>query len=215
MLWATAALSGLAAVAEAWRYGLLLLSRDRALSADAVAASDALVSSAGYLAVTLAVLAGILLVRWSISASRAAAAIAGVRPSRPPHTIVLGWVAPGANLTIPGSLLAEIEHAALRRPVHERPRPSRLVLVWWLLWAAGVVLAAIVVLWSLREGVQARADGVVLHALLDALAAGTAGCTAVLVARMTRLVGPVRPVEREILVRSGARNSASTGSDAG
>lgn len=209
LLWATAAVAVAAAGAEAWRYGLLLASREGALSAGVVAASDALVASAGVLAPTLAALAGLLLVIWTVKASQAAAAIAGVRPARTTRAIVAGWLVPGLNLFVPGSVLAEIEHAALRRPVGERPRPSRLVLLWWLLWAGGVVFATVVLLWSLRTGVQALADGVVLHALLDLLAAVTAGVTAVLVARFTRLVGPVRARPREIVVALGPRATPS------
>lgn len=204
MLWATAAVAVAATFAESWRYGLLLASRDGALSAGVVAASDALVASAGVLAPTLAGLSGILLVLWSVRASQAAAALAGVRPSRGTRAVVTGWLVPGLNLVVPGSVLTEIEHSALRRAPGERPRPSRLVLAWWVLWAGGVVFAVVVLLWSLRDGVQARADGVVLHALLDLLAAATAGVTAVLVSRFTRLVGPVRAVRREIVVGIGA-----------
>ena len=43
------------------------------------------------------------------------------------------WLVPGLNLSLPGSLLAEIEHSALGRPADRRPRPSRLLLVWWAL----------------------------------------------------------------------------------
>ncbi len=50
LLWATSAVALLAAGAEVWRYVLLLESRDGALSAGAVAASDALVASAGTVA---------------------------------------------------------------------------------------------------------------------------------------------------------------------
>ncbi|MGE3661039.1 MAG: DUF4328 domain-containing protein [Pseudonocardia sp.] len=210
MLWSTAAVAVAAAVAEAWRYGLLLVSRTGALSAGIVAASDALVAAAGSLAPTLGALAGLLLVIWTVRVAQAAAAIAGVRPTRTPRMIVAGWLVPGLNLAVPGSVLAEAEHAALRRPADERPRPSRLVLLWWLLWAGGVVFATVVLLWSLREGVQARADGVVLHALLDLLAALTAGVTAVLVTRFTRLVGPVRVRSREIVVALGPHPQTRT-----
>lgn len=200
LLWATAAVALLAAGAEVWRYVLLLASREGALSADAVTASDTFVASAGTVAPVLAVVAGSLVVGWSVRASQAAADGVGVRPSRSARSIVLGWVVPGVNLTIPGSVLAEIEHAALDLPPGRRPRPSRLLLVWWALWATGAVLAAVVLLWSLRDGVQVRADGVVLHAVLDLLAAVTAGVTAVLVTRLTRLLGPIRPRRRELLV---------------
>ncbi|MDT7652046.1 MAG: hypothetical protein QOI36_3452, partial [Pseudonocardiales bacterium] len=73
LLWATAAVALLAAFAEVWRYVLLLASRDGALSADAVAASDALVASAGTVAPILTLGTGGLLVLWSVRASQAAA----------------------------------------------------------------------------------------------------------------------------------------------
>ncbi|HZG91800.1 MAG TPA: DUF4328 domain-containing protein [Pseudonocardia sp.] len=199
LLWSTAAVALLAAAAEVWRYALLVASRDGALAAATVAASDALVASAGSVAPVLAVLAGGLLVLWSVRAARGAAALAGVRPSRSTRAVVLGWLVPGLNLAVPGSVLAEIEHAALRLPPDRRPRPSALLLAWWVAWAAGGVLAVVVLLWSLRTGVQARADGVLLHAVLDLLAAGTAGLTAVLISRLTRLLAPPR-TRREILV---------------
>lgn len=201
LLWATAAVTLLAAGAEVWRYVLLLLSRTDALPAAPVAVSDALVTAAGGIAPVLAALAGVPIVLWTLRASRLAADGAGVRPSRSPRALVLGWVLPGLNLAVPGSALAEIEHTALGRPAERRPRPSRLLLVWWVLWATGVVLAAVVLLWSLRSGVQARGDGVLLHAVLDLLATGTAAVTAVLITRLTRLLGPAVPGRRELLVR--------------
>ncbi|GAA0936591.1 DUF4328 domain-containing protein [Pseudonocardia zijingensis] len=200
LLWATAAVALLASGAEVWRYALLLASREGALQAEAVAASDALVASAGTVAPILSLVVGVLMILWTVRAARAAADRAGVRPSRSTRTIVLGWVVPGLNLSIPGSVLAEIEHSAIGLPPGMRPRPSRMVLVWWGLWAAGVVLTAVVLLWSLRDGVQARADGVVLHAVLDLVAAVTAGVTARLVLRLTRLLAPTAPRRREVLL---------------
>jgi hypothetical protein len=201
LLWATAAVALLAAGAEVWRYILLLASREGALQAEAVAASDALVASAGTVAPILSLVVGVLMVLWTVRAAQAAADRAQVRPSRSTRMIVLGWLVPGLNLSIPGSVLAEIEHSAIGWPADRRPRPSRLVLVWWGLWVASVVLTAVVLLWSLRDGVQARADGVVLHAVLDLLAAVTAGVTARLVLRITRLLAPAAPRRREVLLR--------------
>lgn len=207
LLWATAAVALVAAGAEVWRYVLLLASRADALNAPVVAASDALVLSAGTIAPVMTGLAGVLVVLWTVRAAAAAAAGAGVVPSRRTRDVVVGWVVPGLNLAVPGAVLAEIEHTALRRPAGGRPCPSRLVLVWWGLWAAGVVLSGVVLLWGLRTGVQARADGVLLHALLDVLAAATAGVTAVLVGHLTRLLAPARSDRRELLVRvSGPRS---------
>ncbi len=215
LLWATAAVALLAGAAEIWRYALLVASREGALRAGVVAASDALVVAAGTVAPILAAVAGGLTVVWTLRASRAAADRGGVEPSRGPRAIVLGWLVPGLNLSVPGSVLAEIEHTALDRPAGERPRPSRLLLVWWALWVAGALLAATVLLWSMREGVQARADGVLLHALLDLVAAATAVATAVLITRLTHLLGPARLRPRRLVVRVGTpreRHFRSTGS---
>jgi Domain of unknown function (DUF4328) len=200
LLWAVATVSVLAAGAEAWRYVLLLISRDSALSPGVVATSDALVTVAGTVAPVLAALAGIIVVLWTLRAARAAADRAHVEPARSDRAIVVGWVVPGLNLVLPGSVLAEIEHTALGRPPGQRPRPSRMLVVWWVLWGAGVVLAGIVLLWSLRTGVQARADGVVLHAVLDVLAAATAATTALLLTYLTRLLAPARTTRRELVV---------------
>ncbi|WP_214365786.1 DUF4328 domain-containing protein [Pseudonocardia sp. H11422] len=210
VLWVTAAIALVAAGGEIWRYALLLASRTEALSASAVAASDALVVGASWFATVLGLMAGAMLVMWSVRASRAAADRAGLVASRSPRAIVLGWLVPGLNLSVPGSVMAEIEHGALDRPSGERPRPSRLVLIWWALWVSGLVLATVVLLWSLRDGVQAMADGVVLHALLDLLAAATAAVSAVLVGRLTLLLGPVRAVRREVLVAVHSPASAAT-----
>jgi len=126
-LWATATVATVAAGAELWRYVLLLASRSDALPSGLVAASDALVTSAGTVAPVLTVLAGVLLVVWSVRASRAAGEFAGVVPARSRRAIVAGWLVPVLNLSVPGSVLAEIEHAGLGRPAGQRPEPSGLL----------------------------------------------------------------------------------------
>ncbi len=211
LLYASAAVSLVAAAAEGWRYSLLLASRSDALDATTVSLSDALVVAAGAVGLVGTVLTGLLVVLWSVRASAAAAAVAGVRPARRTREIVLGWLVPVVNLAVPGAVLAEIEHAALDRPVALRPRPSRLLVVWWALWIACVLLAVLVALWSLRTGVQALADGVVLHAVLDVLAAVTAVVTARVVTHLTRLLGPARTDRRELLVRLAPPVSAQPG----
>ncbi len=211
LLHACAAVALAAAVAEGWRYSLLLASRSDALDATTVSVSDALVLSAGAVGVVGTLLAGLLVVLWSVRAAAAAAAVAGVRPARRTREIVLGWLVPVVNLAVPGAVLAEIEHAALERPGGERPRPSRLLVVWWVLWVVSVLLAAFVALWSLRTGVQALADGVLLHAVLDVLAAATAVVTARVVTHLTRLLVPARTDRREVLVRLAPPVSAQPG----
>jgi hypothetical protein len=209
-----ALLAGVAGAAEIWRYVLLLRSRSQALGAREVAASDALVEAASWMCTVMAVAVGVYLLVWVLRVIDAAAERSGVRPPRSRRTVLLGWLVPGPNLSVPGSVLAEVEHAALGRPPGERPRPSRLLRVWWALWAANVVLSVFTALWSLRTGVQARANGVELHAMVDLLAAATALVTARVVAWLTALVGPPRaiPLPRVVSVREPARTDPAPAS---
>ncbi len=208
LLRGVAVLAGLAAAAEIWRYVLLLRSRDSALNAGEVAASDALEQAASWVCTLMAVGAGCYLLVWLRQVIAAAATNSNVRPSRSGLATLVGWLVPGPNLTVPGSMLAEVEHTALGRPPGGRPRPSRLLLVWWGLWAANVVLGVVAVVWMFRAGVQAKADGVVLHALVDLAAAATATVTARVVAWLTALVNPPRTIRLPTVV--SVRTPAAT-----
>ncbi|MBC3194425.1 DUF4328 domain-containing protein [Pseudonocardia sp. C8] len=204
VLWVVVVMSAVAAAAEVWRYGLLLVSRSDALSPVAVGWSDAAVWFGGWSSVAAQVAAGVLTISWSIWAHRAAAARSGTRPWRSRRRIVAGWLVPGWNLVAPGSLLAETEHAALELPPERRPAPSRGLLIWWGLWVASVLLAALSLVWRFRTGTQALADGVVLHAWADVLAAVTAYRTIRVVRWITVLLEPDPPGPRELLVRVAA-----------
>ncbi|MBP2364717.1 DUF4328 domain-containing protein [Pseudonocardia parietis] len=204
VLWVTVVVSAVAAVAEVWRYGLLLASRSDALSPVAVGWSDAMVWFGGWSSIAAVIAAGVLTISWSLWAYRAAADRSGTRPWRSRRRVVAGWLVPGWNLVAPGSLLAETEHAALELPVHRRPSPSRGLLVWWALWGASVLLAALALVWRFRSGTQALADGVVLHAWAGLLAAVTAYRTIRLVRWITALLEPDPRSPRELLVRPAA-----------
>lgn len=203
LLRGVAVLAVVSAAGEGWRYWLLLLSRGQALNAREVAASDALVEAASWMCTVMSLAVGISLLGWVLRVVAAAAALSGARPSRGRWAVLLGWLIPPINLSVPGSVLAEVEHAGLGRAPTEKVRPSRLLLVWWVLWAVNVVLFLVAAAWSVRTGVQARADGVVLHALLDLLAAATALVTARVVSWLTALVSPPRPMRRPRVVSVG------------
>lgn len=200
VLLVTAAVAAVGAVGEVWRYVLLLFSRTEALSPTAVAWSDSLVWFGGWASVACVVACGLLMIGWTRHAVRAAADRSGTRPARSMRMLVAGWLVPGLNLAVPGAVLAEIEHSALGLPADRRPRPSVELRIWWVLWGAGVLLAAVTALWSLRAGTQALADGVVLHAWVDALAVATALLTRRVVARLTALLEPSSGGRRELLV---------------
>ncbi|MBV9012021.1 MAG: DUF4328 domain-containing protein [Pseudonocardiales bacterium] len=187
----TAMLVLVTAGAEGWRYALLLASRTDALPPLALHASDALVVIGGVVSLLSATLAGAVTLRWLVQANTAAAQAAAVAPARPGWQVVVGALVPGMNLVVPGAVLAEVEHAALAGDPKGRPRPSRLVLAWWVIWVVGLVLAFTAILWNLRSGVQARADGVLLHLATDLVAGAVAITTIVVVRRLTRLLSPV------------------------
>lgn len=188
----TAVAAALATLAELWRYVLLLQSRYGALPARRVWISDALVVAGATVTVLTSVSAAVFTVLWLLRARQEASAAAGVLPSRPNWQVLVGVLCPGVNLVLAGAVVAELEHTALRLPPDRRPSPSRPLLWWWALWAVNGVVALVTFLWSFREGVQAEADGVVLHALTDASAVAVALATARTVDRITELLVPER-----------------------
>ncbi|MCG8920906.1 DUF4328 domain-containing protein [Lentzea sp. CC55] len=190
-LWLLAAVAVWAAFSEVWRYVLVAMSRFGALSPGVVSASDAMVVSSSAITICGCVLSLVLTLLWVRRTRNVAATLVGYGPSRSDGEALLGLVVPGVNLVVPGSVLAELEHAVTRRPAGERPRPSKLLRWWWGFWAGSGLLFAITVLWSFRDSTQALADGVLLHAFADLVLAGVAVTTALVVRRTTTLLLPV------------------------
>jgi hypothetical protein len=189
VLWMVAISALLAAGGEVWRYVLLVLGRAEALSGDMVAVCDAVVNTGALLAVVTGVVALVLVLRWLLGIREVTATLTGVRPARADWQVLVGVLVPVLNLFVAGSVLTELEHAALAGPP-ARPRPSRLMLAWWLLWAVSEVLAVVTALLALRSGVQAQADGVLWHAATDLAATATAVLTVLVVGALTGLVAP-------------------------
>ncbi|SDP96035.1 protein of unknown function [Actinopolyspora xinjiangensis] len=205
-LWITAVLGCAAAGAELWRYVLLLHSRSGALNGTVLAVSDALVATAGIMTWLFGVLGGVFGVLWALRARSHAHNRAGLLPARRDWQVVAGFVVPGLNLFVPGSALAELEHATLRglgeADRRTRPAPSRLVGLWWGGWCASLLLGWGTLLWGLRDSAQALADGVLLHAASDVALTVVAVLSALVVKRITRLLVPVDPTaSRPVLVR--------------
>ncbi|WP_157970771.1 DUF4328 domain-containing protein [Nakamurella deserti] len=91
----------------------------------------------------------------------------------------------------PQGAAAPVTPAQPPRPVHRSP--SRLVSWWWAAWVLGGLLALATVIRALDPGsLQARANLVELHVVVDLVAAVTAGLTAAVAASWARLVDPVR-----------------------
>jgi hypothetical protein len=190
-LWLLAAVALWAAFSEIWRYVLVAMSRYGALSANVVSASDAMVVSASAITITGCLLSLVLTLLWVRRARNVAATLVGYGPSRSDRAAALGLVVPGVNLVVPGSVLAELEHAVARRPAGVRPTPSTLLRWWWGFWAACGLMFVIQILWSFRDSTQALADGILLHAFGDLVLVGVAVTSALLVRRITTLLLPV------------------------
>ncbi|WP_228770326.1 DUF4328 domain-containing protein [Actinokineospora alba] len=189
----------LTAAAEIWRYVLLVEARTSALRAGTVDLSDSLVITGAYLTLFVGAAAIAATLWWLVPARQAAAEVSGYESARPATHVVLALLIPGLNLLVPGAAAAELEHAALRRPADERPSPSKFVRWWWATLCVSGALFAATLLWRLRDGVQARADGVLLTAATDVAAAVFAAMTLVLVVRLSALLAPVDPASARLM----------------
>ncbi|WP_026426079.1 DUF4328 domain-containing protein [Actinokineospora inagensis] len=192
-LWVLAAVGLIAAGAEVWRYVLLLQSRTGALSRNIVQLSDSLVVTGSVLSVCAGILSALATLWWVQAARLAAAETAGYLPAREDWRLLPGLVVPGPNLVVPGAVLAELEHAILRRPADVRPTPTGLMWTWWLTWVANWLLAVFTLLWRFRDSVQAQADGVILTTLTNLAAVTLAVLTLRLVSRFSLLLAPMDP----------------------
>ncbi|MDX3657866.1 DUF4328 domain-containing protein [Streptomyces sp. ID05-26A] len=190
-LWLLGVVALWGAFSEIWRYVLVALSRFGALSPGVVSTSDAMVVSSSAITITGCFLSLILGLLWLRRARNVAATLVGYGPSRSDSAVLIGLIVPGVNLVVPGSVLAELEHAVARRPADERPHPSKLLRWWWGLWAGSGLTVVLVVAWSFRSSTQALADGVLLHAFADLLLAAVAVTSALVVRRITTLLLPV------------------------
>jgi len=191
VLCTVAILATVAAGAEAWRYALLVRSRNTALAVDTVTTSDVLLLIVSLLTFVFGVCAIAVSVWWLLTARGAAAEASGRPPARGVRQTLIGILVPLLNLVLAGAVLAELEHAAGDDAAARRPRPSRLVLSWWGVWIGNEVLLIVTVVRRFGDSMQATADAVLLNAVLNLAAAALAVLTAVVVHRLTRLLTPV------------------------
>lgn len=166
LLVGAAVVFGLAALAEALRYGLLVFNRTRLVDPLALAVSDAAVWATQVGAPFVALGAAVACAVRLLELRRCVFAERGEVDPRPSPTVLLGVVVPGVNLAMPGVLLTEI--------AGRDPRLLRAIRIWWVLWVLDAVMFVVVVLWRQRDTLQARADGVLLAAFAAALATAVA-----------------------------------------
>lgn len=176
LVFVTALLLALGAFAEVFRYGILLYNRTRLVSPITLAVSDALVyfAQVGSLVVGLFALVGSSC--WLIRQRRLAFAAAGATDPRSVRWMLLLSMLPLVRIVMPGVYLTEL--ARLRGDTEaDVHRELFLVRIWWGVWAASNALVVVQLLWNLQGSLQARADGVLLSAVVAAVAAGSAVLT--------------------------------------
>lgn len=189
----TAVFALLAAVAESWRFALMLQGRTKVLPATTVWSSDVFVAAAGAGSVAAAVVALLVAVVALVRTHPVAAARRHRAPSRSAGAILVRLLVPGWNLYGAGQIVTEIDRMLdAGRPGADPDTPgraSRLTVAWWVSWIVSAVLVAAALLRGLGGSLQAVADTVELHIAVD-LAAGV--CAGLGAAMLWRFAGRLR-----------------------
>ena len=196
VLTALACLAG--TVAEFLRWMLMLRGRTEVLPASAVAASDLFVTVAAAVAASAAVVTVVVAVPVLVRTHRAAERRIGYGASRPSAAVLARLIVPGWNLYGAGQVLAEID-GRLDNPDGatadaDRPRPGRLVIVWWCAWVVNGLLVLITMARAFGGSLQAVADTVELHIAVNAAATVVAALSAAVLWRFARLLGRPDPL---------------------
>ncbi|MGU3437370.1 DUF4328 domain-containing protein [Actinomycetes bacterium M1A6_2h] len=174
-----------AALAEFFRFGVLLQNRTQLISPLELVVSDAAEICLSVASVIVGALAILACVCWLRVARRDMFADRGELDPRRWWVIVVGSLVPGPNLVMPGVFLTELT----RHP---------LVRWWWAAWVVNWFVVVGVLLWRLRDGLQAQAYGVLFTGIADLIAAGMAALTLLVVRRVQdrSFRGHVRHVTR-------------------
>lgn len=171
LLMLTAALLGLAVVAEGVRYAILLYNRTRLVSPTTLVVSDALVLFAEVASIVIGIAAAAASACWLVTRRREAFEQATLRDPRSERSLVVGCLVPVLSLVMPGVYLTEL--ANTKNDPDRDPLLLR-VRIWWALWVINWLLVVIASIWRTRDSLQAQADGVFLAAVLALVGAGVA-----------------------------------------
>lgn len=188
---ATAALGLIAAAAEFWRFTLLLQGRTMVLSGATVRASDLFVAAAGAGVVVFG-LAALLAAAVAVTRTYPVAARRlGMAPARSSTAVLARLLVPGWNLYGAGQIVTEVDRMlrAKDAPADRPWRASRLTIGWWVSWVVSAALMLTALARGLGGSLQAIADTVELHILVDLAGAVTAGLGA---AMLLRFAGRLR-----------------------
>jgi hypothetical protein len=159
-----------AAAAELWRYAILLDSRTELIDPILLWCSDQLLNLLSLLALPLALGAAYTCAEWLFAARADTFARNGMAEPRSRRWILVCCLVPVVNLVLAGVLLTELAEQV-------SPRLRRVVRVWWCGWVVSAAMSVISLLWHFTDTLQARANGVVVSAVTDLVAAALAVAT--------------------------------------
>ena len=108
LLMLTAALLGVAVVAEGLRYAILLYNRTRLVSPSTLVISDALVLFSQVASIVIGVAAAVASGCWLVTRRRAVFERAGQRDPRSVRSLLIGCLVPVLSLVLPGVYLTEL-----------------------------------------------------------------------------------------------------------
>jgi len=187
-------LAAVPAAGEIWRYCCCCAAEVARWMPARSPASDALVEWASWVGTAMSVAVGAYLLVWVLrGVPRPPPEAVRVRPSRSRRTVLIGWLVRVLNISMPGSVLAEVEPHRARPPAPVTGSASGLLRLWWRCGQPAVTLSLSPCCGRCAPALQDRANGVELHAVVDLLACGHRAVTARVVAWLTALVGRPRP----------------------
>lgn len=203
---ATAVLALIAAAAELWRFSLLLQGRTKVLPGTTVRASDLFVAAAG---ASVAVFGLAALLAAVVAVTRTypvAARRRGLAPARSTPAVLARLLVPGWNLYGAGQIATEIDRllTAEDAPADRPGRASRLTILWWGSWVLSAVLMLSALARGLGGSLQAIADTVELHILVDLAGAVSAGLGAAVLLRFARRLRRRPPIPTGWIVQAPA-----------
>lgn len=202
MLRLTAVAYLVAALAELFRYILLVRNQDVLLSRLVVAVSDTLVWVFSVLAIVAAVVSAVAAACWLVEERQRRFGRLLVAETRSPQYLLLGCLTPIASLVMPGVFLRELIAPAGARP-DDRPAEDlawRWAAAWWVAWVLSWILQASSMMWRDASSLQAQADSVLFAAFTDAFAAGVAVLTLVVMREVARLGEEVTSSAKRLVV---------------
>ncbi|MBT0567630.1 DUF4328 domain-containing protein [Williamsia sp. CHRR-6] len=172
LLLVTAAVLGVAAVAQMGVYALLVINRSHPIDETVAVMSYLFTWLTGGLSVAVVVLTAVAFVSWLHRARAKAYAAADRVDPRPLWQLLAGTLVPGATIVFPALFIHELAALGHHLPAD---RVDRVLRLWWASWAGLNAFGVVILLIRLRaESVQWGANAVLFTVICNLLGAAFA-----------------------------------------